>query len=66
MRRETNEITSDKVIRAMFVFALGVVFTVIQLAAEPTNLVLLVLGILWSLIALVFTVRAVKKDWTEE
>lgn len=66
MRRNTLAITSDKVIRAMFIFALGVVFTVIQLASENLNMVLLVAGILWSIVALVFTVKAVKKDWSEE
>lgn len=65
MRKETQDITSDKVIRAMFAFALGVAFTVMQFAAENLNVVLLALGILWSFIALVFTVKAIKKDWAE-
>lgn len=65
MRKDTLAITSDKVIRAMFIFALGVAFTVIQLASESQHVVFLVLGILWSLISFVYVIKAVKKDWTE-
>lgn len=65
MRKETLAITSDKVIRAMFVFALGVVFTVIQLASENQHILFLVLGILWSIVSLIYVIKAVKKDWAE-
>lgn len=56
---------NDKVLHAMFAFAIGVVFTVMQLAASELNKILLVMGIVWCLLSLYFVVKAVKADWKE-
>jgi hypothetical protein len=56
---------SDKVMQALFAFALGVVFTVIQCAITDTNSILVVLGIVWCLVSLYWLVREVKNDWDD-
>ncbi len=58
-------IWNDKVIRAMFAFALGIVMIVLQVASTETNKFLLVLGILWSAISLFFVFKEVKEDWAQ-
>ncbi len=54
---------NDKVIRAMFAFALGVVLVVLQFASEDPNKFLIGAGVVWCVIALYWTVREIKADW---
>jgi len=54
---------NDKVLRAMFVVALGIVFTLIQIVSNDTNKILLALGIVWCAVSIGWTIKAIQEDW---
>lgn len=58
-----EDFLGDKVIRALFAFALGVAFLAIQFASDSPNNILKFLGFVWCAVALGWVVKKVREDW---
>lgn len=58
-----HDFFSDRVLRTMFAFAIGVVFVVFEFASNEKNNVLIAMGITWCIASLYWTVKEIRSDW---